>query len=550
MSMLVLLSMPTKYANAESTGSASELAVILKKYADGGTPLMGQQHGLDANVMNQADENGLKSDLHIVTGKYPAIVGLHLGEQPMWNGWNDTAENNGAAMAKMIQQADSVGAIASVSAYLHNPITGKDNTEGNPNIDDFSAKGKYADYWNLYVNTIIEMAKRSVDCNGKPIPFILRPFHEENGSWTWYGATVNTHEQVKNAFRRLNDALKEAGVRDQILMAYAPNGDFGAGADLNRYMEDYPGDDVIDILGYDAYWQAPSQTLEDWIWRVEGDMKMLSAEAAKRGKIAALTEYGRLAAHAISEDNPINFQTDVSNALQNAGVAYAMTWTDWSGEGSERQLPWSKDHPEASDMQNAKWLYAPAIDSSCVIIKPKTTTTTVAPTTTVTTTEVPTTTVAPTTTTRIPSTTTIAPTTTTRIPSTTTVAPTTTTRMMSTTTVVPTTTTQSTSSTTIPTTTVTTSLATTTIFVTETSQSTVTSQSMTDGTTSSEVGGANSSKSNPAMPNTPSGKNSSVHSASRSKVLPQTGEKSDLILLVAGVLLLSSAAYIYKTEQK
>lgn len=353
------ITMPALTYTPTNLTSRQKLINALKYYVDAGTPIMGQQHGIDVSISPQ-NSSGYSSDIYSVTGKYPAVIGMHFGEQPTH--WTKSIQNNSQLMADYIKKANSLGAVFTASSEIPNPTKYENNHDGksddktgNPDLDQFSSTGAYANQFNTWIQTIVETAKLAVAPDGTPIPWVLRVFHEQNGDWPWWGEPNQSHNKIKAAFRRVHEALVAAGVRDQILLAYAPNGDFGGGSDLNRYMADYPGDDVIDVLGYDAYWQSASQSEANWINLVAGDMRMIGNQAKSTGKVAALTEYGRLGSHAMSATNNTWFQTPVAQALQGTGTSYAMTWTQWP---TEYQLPWA-GHVAENDMKTAPWLLAP-----------------------------------------------------------------------------------------------------------------------------------------------------------------------------------------------
>ena len=319
---------------------------------------MGQQHGLDVGVA-PADNAGNRSDIHAVTGRYPAVVGMDFGEFP--TSWSQSVDEHAATMAAVIKKADRLGALFTASSHFPNPAThGNVNDLSTvPDLDEFAPGKKYEADWYRFMNTITATARAAVRDDGTPIPWVFRPFHEHNANWFWWGVPNQSSAKVKAAFRRVHDHLVAAGVRDRVLLAYAPNGDFGGGRDLNRYLSDWPGNDVIDVLGYDAYWQAKEQSSADWMALVAGDMRMLSRHAAGLGKVAALTEYGRLGSHALTKTSKETFQTPLSRILAGTGTAYAMTWASfWSEPTDIQQLPYP-GHPEVDDMKNAQWLLAP-----------------------------------------------------------------------------------------------------------------------------------------------------------------------------------------------
>lgn len=391
---VLIFAISTKNVAAENQ-SGQQLLTNLQAYADGGIPLMGQQHGLDTSISPRNAE-GYSSDIHAVTGKYPAVVGMDFGENP--TSWSSSVDDNANKMAEVIKQTDNLGALFTASSHLPNPVTGGDSTDtsGNVNLDEFSATGAYAKQFNQFVDTVVETSKKAVRSDGSKIAWVLRPFHEMNGNWFWWSAPNQSPEKVKAAFVRLHDALEKAGVADQVLLAYAPNSIYEGTHTKESYLENYPGDNVIDVLGYDTYWQSPNQTLTDWTGELKKDMNMIADLAKERGKVAALTEFGRQGSHTMTADSNDPFEVTVSEAVNNSNVAYAMTWASFNYKPTDiQQVPWA-GHPESDDMRNAKWLLAPAVDLRKT---PEVSTTTMVSTTEAptTTTETATTTITPTT---------------------------------------------------------------------------------------------------------------------------------------------------------
>ena len=75
-------------------------------------------------------------------------------------------------------------------------------------------------------------------------------------------------------------------------MPTPPGGVFNG--DSTDYLATYPGDQWVDVLGYDEYDSDDSaDDSSAWINTVVRDMKMVSDQASQRGKIVALTEFGR-----------------------------------------------------------------------------------------------------------------------------------------------------------------------------------------------------------------------------------------------------------------
>ena len=74
-------------------------------------------------------------------------------------------------------------------------------------------------------------------------PCVLRPFHEMNGRWFWWGAQP---DKYKTLWRFVFDLFKHEGVRN-VIWCWAPS------ANTPRGPDHYPGDDMVDIIGTSQY---------------------------------------------------------------------------------------------------------------------------------------------------------------------------------------------------------------------------------------------------------------------------------------------------------
>ncbi|MCC6354931.1 MAG: hypothetical protein IT577_13665 [Verrucomicrobiae bacterium] len=117
---------------------------------------------------------------------------------------------------------------------------------------------------------------REIKAHGKPC--ILRPFHEMNGRWFWWGGQP---ENYRKLWRLVFDLLQEEGVRN-VIWCWAPSANTPRGPDY------YPGGDMVDIIGTSQYFDAPA---------LPGDVTDGLAELAKLAddKPIWLAELGPLA---------------------------------------------------------------------------------------------------------------------------------------------------------------------------------------------------------------------------------------------------------------
>lgn len=97
---------------------------------------------------------------------------------------------------------------------------------------------------------VAEFSSSLRDDDGKLIPFIFRPFHEFDGEWFWWGAAYNEPEEFKDLWRFTVHYLRDILNVHNMLYAFSPDIKFDSRED---YLLRYPGDDYVDILGFDDY---------------------------------------------------------------------------------------------------------------------------------------------------------------------------------------------------------------------------------------------------------------------------------------------------------
>ena len=318
--------------------------------------LFGQQRGLDIAIAPLANAD-FQSDVYAMTQQYPAIIGLDITEIP--HDPKLSTEENGKRMGNAIAQIDSIGSIATLSAHWRNPMPGPNGISDYANVDlnRVLPNGDLNSVYNNWLDEVVATAKYAVRADGSKIPFIFRPLHEANGNWFWWHYGHGGEEAYKKLFAYTINYIRQHGAKDQILAVFSPNANFNG--DEKRYNQLYPGDDVVDILGYDSYAFNNNMLAKDkWVGEVVEDMAMLTRLAASKGKVAALTEFGRDGANMIraSGNTDLHFFTDLLAGLkanpQARKIAYMHTWANWGNTGRDFSVytPW-KGHEMESDFQ-------------------------------------------------------------------------------------------------------------------------------------------------------------------------------------------------------
>ena len=76
------------------------------------------------------------------------------------------------------------------------------------------------------------------------VPILWRPLHEAEGAWFWWGA--EGPEPCKELYRLLYDQLTNVYGLDNLIWTWT-------GYTYETSADWYPGDDVVDLVGYDKY---------------------------------------------------------------------------------------------------------------------------------------------------------------------------------------------------------------------------------------------------------------------------------------------------------
>ncbi|MEP6732035.1 MAG: glycosyl hydrolase [bacterium] len=252
--------------------------------------LLGHQDDL-AYGHDWIGESG-RSDVKDVAGSYPAVYGWELG------GLEHDKTNNidgvpFADMRRWIVEGYGRGAVITISWHMDNLSSGGNAWDTTSNVRAILPGGlKHRDFvqWlDRFASFANDLRARGPSGTEVLVPVIFRPFHEVSGSWFWWGASHATDDDYRALWRFTVDYLRnEKGVHN-LLYSYAPNAD-GAGHD--HYMNAYPGDEYVDVLGYDEYFRPPHAGDADAVVAMSAHLRWLVTTAESKAKIPALTETG------------------------------------------------------------------------------------------------------------------------------------------------------------------------------------------------------------------------------------------------------------------
>lgn len=271
-----------------------------------------------------------RSDVRETAGSYPAVYGWELGDLELGAEQN-LDKVNFSNMRSWIREGYLRGGVITIGWHMNNPATGGNawDTVGRA-ISHILPGAPGHEMFLDWLDTFADFVKTLRVEDGETrhpahlIPILFRPYHEHNGSWFWWGADHSSPEQYKSLWRFTTDYLRNTHKLNNLLYVYSPD----RFEDEAHYMERYPGDDYVDVFGYDDYGNVRSvETVPTLTAKLENVVNMAEA----RGKIPVLSETG-------NEQIPIDtWFTDVLLAAIKGSetsrrIAYTLVWRNANAE--------------------------------------------------------------------------------------------------------------------------------------------------------------------------------------------------------------------------
>lgn len=361
-----------KVTDSELDESAKALQSYLNGLKNSDQVLFGHQNDVSRSV----NANASLGDVYDVTGSVSGVFGIDtLALAGSEAGGTDAASalRNSVEYSKKAAQN---GAIVSLSAHMPNFTNSKIKKNDDGSYDffncDFSESkdlsndslktilpgGENNEVYNAYLDIIADYANRlAMD----KIPVMFRPLHENTGSWFWWGST-NSEESYKSLYRYTRDYLESKGVHN-LLYVYSPCGPVSSEED---FMSRYPGDEYVDVLGFDYYadYTYGQDADESYFENLDSTCRVVSKIADEHNKIAGISECGvRVTREDGSSDgllvkgNPIakeksgyNWYQKVNDVAKKNNMPYYLVWANFSD--TNFYVPYKYDDTYGQEMIN------------------------------------------------------------------------------------------------------------------------------------------------------------------------------------------------------
>jgi mannan endo-1,4-beta-mannosidase len=287
------------------------------------------------------------SDVFNVTGHYPAVVGWEIGHVESGAEYNlDSIYFSN--MKRYIREAHALGAINTVSWHGDNIVTGGsawDCAQGDV-VKSVLPGGENHEKFLSWLDKVADFFLDLRDGKGKLIPVMFRMYHEHTGAWFWWGSQQCTPEEYKQLWIMTVEHLRDTRRIHHLLYSFSP----AAVQNEAEYLERYPGDDYVDIVGFDCYANGENEDLnpekivarmEQYKQTMHTNLDIVSAYATKAGKIPTIAETGME-----RFSYPAYFTEVVYNTIKDYKVSYILFWRNACDRPAHYYVPYPGSNGE------------------------------------------------------------------------------------------------------------------------------------------------------------------------------------------------------------
>ncbi len=299
-------------ADPKADPSAAALYQYLKAVGEADAVLYGH---MEDTVLKAGAGDLTDSDTQDMTGSLAAIVGMDCGG--MFSGFAgkynerhpgtqlpETNEGNIKAAALFSNEAIDRGGIITLSSHMPNfsaSVKLEGTFEHSYDGFDFTPADSYVltgDCMNgiLPGGPFHEAYRAHLDLIADYVsqvkgPVLFRPLHENTGSWFWWGKAFCDAETYKSVYKYTVEYLRDEKDVHNLLYLYGPGSE---AATQEEYEERYPGDEYVDLVGFDTYDNNPAPDEEGYTFlqSFENTLKLTDEFAKAHNKLMAVTETG------------------------------------------------------------------------------------------------------------------------------------------------------------------------------------------------------------------------------------------------------------------
>ncbi len=281
-----------------------------------------------------------RSDVKETAGDYPAVVGWEIGDLELG------AEHNLDSvyfkdMKRLIREVYERGSINTISWHANNIATDSSawDCKQDTVVRSVLVGGVNHQRFLVYLDRLAEFFHSLKDKDGNAIPVIFRMYHEHTGAWFWWGAKQCTPDEYNELFRMTVHYLRDVKNVHNLLYAFST----AEITDKAHFLSRYPGNDWVDLVGFDTYCHETPQQVEQYKQIMKIGLGVVSQFAAENNKIAIMAETGQ-------EGIKVkNYYTKVLLPLiKPYKISYLLLWRNAFNIKKHYYIPYPA-HPEAKD---------------------------------------------------------------------------------------------------------------------------------------------------------------------------------------------------------
>lgn len=289
-----------------------------------------------------------RSDTYELVGDYPGVMGFDLGGIEVGDLGNLDHVPFSWIREEAIKHVER-GGIITFSWHPRNPRTGGNSWDvtDSTTVRNILPGGEQHEKFVGWMDAVVAFLRTITYEDGTPIPFILRPWHEYNGSWFWWGQKNCTDEQFLSLWVMFQDYVN-AALPTNIVWAFSPN--LQGNWTEEEFLKRYPGNDRVFLIGEDAYQWG---TEEDFKKQLAADLDFLNGFATKNGKPIALTECGYQ-----NSPDPTWWTHVLKPIMDRYPISYFLPWRNWYKEhfGASKGLSTADDFINLYKAENTLFL--------------------------------------------------------------------------------------------------------------------------------------------------------------------------------------------------
>lgn len=206
-------------------------------------------------------------------------------------------------------------------------------------------KGLHHDEYLRWLDKVSDFFLDLTNDQGELIPIIFRPYHENTGNWFWWCQDQCSPEQYKELWIMTVDYMTKEKQVNNLIYAYTPS----SLKDESHFLERYPGDDYVDIIGFDFYLlpEKESDGVEAYKAEMTKNLSIVTHYAEKHNKVAIIGETGMEGI-----PHPTYFTEIVYPLITQYDLAWILFWRNaWESDKPQHHYLPYQEHSSANDFK-------------------------------------------------------------------------------------------------------------------------------------------------------------------------------------------------------